>query len=195
MTRALSTATEDHLRVGLRLAMATAVAIDSEPETLRPADFVFGLFKEAMETLNKLPDRESGWLYCNRSLWPAEAYDNQDALVAYLTMLERIRTGEESADILVPKKLPSAKAIGRMEATFELWRFLRTRDKRKAWVSICRLAEGRLPTKRIAKLLHCSTRTVYDLKNAEVAAIAHSLHHLMPSRIEIEDAVWQPHVA
>ena len=150
---------------------------------------MFGAFKEAMETLNKLPDREAGWIYCTKSLWPAHAHDREDAKEAYRALLERIQKGEESPDVLLPRKLPTAKAVARMDACWELWRFMKTRDRRKAWISLCRLAEGRLPAAQIAKIAGCSRRTVYELKDAECAAIAKQLVHLMPTQDEVNEAL------
>ena len=150
-------------------------------ERIRPEDIIFQALTEAMGTLHKLPDREAGWLYCSRSGWPDVAEEDDDRLVAYYTTLERIRLGQESADIFIISEKATPASVTRMEVLFEvLPKYLVGARKADDWKILCRLAAGQTGAK-IAKALRCSRQTVCYRRNLQLSALAKALVHYIPA--------------
>ena len=148
----------------------------------RRSDLVWYSVKEAMETLNRLPDREAGWLYAMRSAWPAFAHDHEDKLVQWEAMLERMKIGEipkETPPAFVP---PSPKAISRMERVLEWHRYLHGDRKSRDWKIVCLLGMG-CKAGYVAKVAKCSKRSVYDRRELQTIYMAKGLAEAYGSEI------------
>lgn len=156
------------LDIGAQAALADS---DVPP---RPGDVVWYAIREAMDTLRRLPDREAGWLYALRGAFPEVALDHKDALEAFETMVQRLALGEVAAEDVEVRRPPSPKAISRMEVIFGWHRYLRGKAKRRDWKILGLLGSG-MAAARVAKIAHCSTRTVFFQRETQCAAIAHSL--------------------
>lgn len=141
----------------------------------KPGDAVWFAIQGAMETLHRLPDREAGWLYSQRSCWPEIAHDHVDKLDAYVAELDRLKMGEGDTRVSMRTPPPSPKAIARMELIFDLhtgWhRYLKGRNKPRDWKVICRLCQGQRVA-AIASEARCDKRTVYDIRSRQLEHIA-----------------------
>ncbi|MEJ8571259.1 hypothetical protein [Microbaculum marinum] len=166
----------DHERTIEAIELAAEVArADKGMLGVRRSDAVWYALREAMETLRRLPDREAGWLYCQRSLWPEFAHDHEDKVEAYATMLERVKIGELPVEALAPRRPPvSPKAVSRMELVFGWNAYVVSKYRRRDWRILCMSANG-TPAGSVARISHCSKRTVYDRRELQTAAIARGL--------------------
>lgn len=175
---------QDRLRQLLAIAREAAMA---DSDTLpRRGDVVWYGLREAMDTLNRLPDREAGWLYCLSNAWPEILHDHEDRIEAYETMLERVRIGEMPVDMLqIRRPPPSAQAISRMELVFGWHVFLVGRTRRRDWKIICQLAAGWRAAK-VAASNRVSRRTVWDRRELQCAVIAKQLEE------KFGEGVFQP---
>jgi hypothetical protein len=90
-------------------------------------------------------------------------------------MLARIKIGEEPYDALQVRSPPSsARAISRMEYVFGWHRHLVGKQRRRDWKIVCLLASGHA-ARRVAKVNHCSPRTVWDRRELQTTVIANGL--------------------
>lgn len=166
---------EAALRAGEALLVADGVF---EPKLV---EIVWRLFEEAAATLRRLPDREVNWLRsCDRAAWPSIAHDAAEASEAFATMVERVRLGEEPVESLMPQtETPTAQAIDRVWLVAEWRELLVGRNHVRDWRILWLVADGRIPVAKIAFRSHCSRRTVYNVKDMQVAAIARKLRALI----------------
>lgn len=161
------------------LHIALLVGRTELKEPPRPGDIVWFAIREAMATLNRLPDREAGWLYTFRCTHPEIMHDQADKIEAYETMLERVRIGEEPVAVLVPRAPPpTAQAISRMEAVLT-WGALmkptgRKGNPRRDWKIITQLAAG-MKGPKVAAINKVSRQYVWERKEFQCGMLARAL--------------------
>lgn len=162
----------DKTRETLDLSFAQAKVDGDRTMAVRRGDCVWYALKEAMHTLSRLPDKEAGWLYSQRSTMPEVAQDYGDKLVAFLAAKDRIERGELPMDALAIRRAPpSARAITRMDTVFDWWKHLKGNKRIRDWKILCLLASGQRASD-IAKLTRCSPRTVYERREFQCGVIA-----------------------
>lgn len=170
------------LRIASALKLARDVAHKNTDEVLEPHAIVFEALREAMTTLKALPDPESGWLY-SQGFWPQVILDEEEKLDNYKEMLRRIASGEESPEALLGKRPPTAAAIDRMEAIFEVFpRCLAGKTRQRDWKIMSFLAAGHT-MKVVGGIVRTSRETVSDRKDVQCRHIALRLVDLMPPPI------------
>jgi len=139
-----------------------------------------------METLKRMPDPESAWLYSQRSLWPDIVRTQQERLDAYAEDVKRLLSGEESVESLRRKVPAEPIAIKRMYVVFAEFPYLMVgKDNRRNYRIICGFAGGK-SAQRIGKEIGMAKQTILDRKNLQLAAIAKKLGKIMPSQVDIK---------
>jgi hypothetical protein len=164
---------------------AVKVLLADGAEAVTPADLVFCVLRQAMDTLRRMPDREAAWLYGQRGFWPEITHNYAERFAAYEQEMQAVMSGEVSGDSQ-RKIAASPQAIQRMHLVFDLFPYLIVGTKRRRdYRILCGLAGG-TPAPRLARESACSVRAVWDRKLFQVNAIAKKLGHLMPSGVEID---------
>ena len=177
---------QEVLRGAFKDALKSLVADGAERVT--PPDMVRWVVGNAMDTLRRMPDREAGWLYGQRSLWPDIARNYAERLAAFEQELKALLSGEGDS----PRKTPASPlAIRRMHIVFGLFPYLVVgRNRRRDYRILSGMAGGQTST-RLAREIGCHQQTVMDRLKVQLAAIAHRLSKLMPKEYDIELAVSQ----
>jgi hypothetical protein len=155
---------------------------------IRPHHIVFQALENAMETLRKLPDRETAWLRSGGA-WPAiiptaGGYAKADMETQLAVILASI-LGAEEEDDAPRRKSPTARGeIDEMNVVFESFRTnLAGTKRRRDWKILCLLAAGK-GQKFVARAAGASLETVRQEKLAQSLAIAKALGEFMPPEFE-----------
>lgn len=176
----MAASVQEQLRAAFKVARDNEYACTDR--VLDPPGIAMATLTEAMETLKALPDPESGWLFA-QGFWPQIVHDYEDQIENYKEMLRRIASGEEPASALMKKRPPSAVAIDRMQAVFDVYpRCLVGTDRARDWKILCALASGQ-SYRVVAKLVKCAHSRIGDRRELQLAAIARKLAELMPEPI------------
>jgi hypothetical protein len=176
----------DYLRAALLRALEGM--LHDGRRGIRPHHIVFQALENAMETLRKLPDRETAWLRSGGA-WPsiiptAGGYAKADMETQLGLILSSILGAEEEDEVPPRRTNASPGEIDEMGAIFESFRTnLAGTKRRRDWKILCLLAAGK-GQKFVARAAGASLETVRQEKLAQCLAIANALSRFMPPEFE-----------
>ncbi|MGU9981505.1 hypothetical protein ACJ4V0_15830 [Phreatobacter sp. HK31-P] len=139
------------------------------------------LLKSASDTERRLPDREKGYVYSMRTVWPSGMVDREGELGAYEETLRSIQDGTVSTDALAPRFRVTAAEVTTYEiVTMVIPKLLVGSQRKDDWTAMWLAARG-MERKAIAKVLGLHWSTVGKRLDRQWLAVSVRLKPYYPT--------------